>query len=397
MPANQSLSFLLIGNHAVSLTNFRTPLMRQLVADGHRVTAVVPLNDLDAPTIQKVRDTLMQLGVELVPVDLARTGLGPIADIAYMLALRRVIAKVRPDRIMAYAVKPAIYAGLASRMLGHRHYYPMLSGLGYAFTDGGGIKKKAVRMMVSGLLRASFGGANTAIFQNPDDEKLMRAEGILPPATKSAVVSGSGIDRALFAPAPLTEIPGNPAFLMVCRVMIDKGVREFAQAAAMVKQRHPNARFRLLGALDAANPAAIGVDEIRTWTAVDYLGSSDDVRPYLRDCDAFVLPSFYREGIPRSALEALSVGRAIVTTDHPGCRETVVEGENGFLVPVRDAAALANAFERLITAPQLFVRMGERSLELARTRFDVNIVNREMLTIMNMQGPAQPVTSPTAG
>lgn len=397
MPASEQLNFLIIGNHAVSLTNFRTPLMRQLLADGHRVTAVVPLNDLDARTAQKVRDTLSQLGVDLVPVELARTGLSPIADLSYMLALRLVIAKLRPDRIMAYAVKPAIYAGLASRMLGHRHYYPMLSGLGYAFTEGSGIRKKAVRTMVSRLLRASFGAANTVIFQNPDDEKLMRTEGILAPKTRSAVVSGSGVDRALFAPAPLKEIPGNPAFLMVCRVMIDKGVREFAEAAAMVKKRHPNAQFRLLGALDAANPAAIDVGEIKTWTAVDYLGSSDDVRPYLRDCDAFVLPSFYREGIPRSALEALSVGRAIVTTDHPGCRETVVEGENGFLVPVRDAAALASAFERLITAPHLFVRMGERSLELARTRFDVNIVNREMLAIMNIPGAARHVMSPAVG
>lgn len=391
MPATEPLNFLIIGNNALSLINFRAPLMRQLVADGHKVTAVVPLNDIDARDVQKVRDALIQLGIDLVPVELARTGLGPIADMSYMLALRRVIARLRPDRIMAYAVKPAIYAGLASRLLGHRHYYPMLSGLGYAFTEGGGIRKTAVRLTVSQLLKASFGAANTVILQNPDDEKLMRSEGILAPRTRSAVVSGSGIDRTHFAPAPLKEAPHDPAFLMVCRVMIDKGVRVFAEAAAMVKERHPNARFRLLGALDAANPAAIDAGEIKTWTAVDYLGSTDDVRPYLRDCDAFVLPSFYREGIPRSALEALSVGRAIVTTDHPGCRETVVEGENGFLVPIRDAAALASAFERLITAPHLFVTMGEKSLELARTRFDVNIVNRDMLAIMNMPRPRETV------
>lgn len=387
MPANEPLNFLIIGNHAPSLTNFRTPLMRQLVADGHKVTAVVPLNDLDTRAAQKVRDALIQLGVDLIPIDLARTGFGPIGDLSYMLALRRVIKELRPDRVMAYAVKPVIYAGLASRSLGHRHFYPMLSGLGYAFTEGVGIRKRAVRLMVSQLLKASFGAAHTVIFQNPDDEKLMRHEGILGPRTRSAVVSGSGVDRAHFAPVPIGKTPTEPTFLMVCRVMIDKGVREFAEAAAMVKTRHPHTRFRLLGALDPVNPASPDASEIQTWAAVDYLGSSDDVRPHLRDCDAFVLPSFYREGIPRSALEALSIGRAIVTTDHPGCRETVIEGENGFLVPVRDAAALANAFEKLIAEPELFVRMGKRSLELARTRFDVNIVNQDMLDIMNIGRP----------
>jgi glycosyltransferase involved in cell wall biosynthesis len=384
MPPNEPLNFLIIGNHAPSLTNFRTPLMRQLVADGHKVTAVVPLNDLDERAAQTVRDALEQLGVDLIPVDLARTGLGPVRDLSYMLALRRVIARLRPDRIMAYAVKPAIYAGLACRTLGHPHFYPMLAGLGYAFTDGGGARKRMVRVMVSKLLKASFLGAHTVIFQNADDEALMRSEGILSPKTRSAIVSGSGVDRNHFAPAPLEKAPDEPTFLMVCRLMIDKGVREFAEAAAMVKKRHPHARFRLLGALDTANPASPDAGEIETWTAVDYLGSTDDVRPHLRACDAFVLPSFYREGIPRSALEALSIGRTIVTTDHPGCRETVADEENGLLVPVRDAAALAGAFEKLISEPQLFLLMGSKSLELARTRFDVEIVNRDMLTIMNM-------------
>jgi len=152
----------------------------------------------------------------------------------------------------------------------------------------------------------------------------------------------------------------------------------------MVKQRWPNAKFQLLGPLDTANPASPDGAEIEKWTAVEYIGSSQDVRPHLGACDAFVLPSYYREGVPRSILEALSVGRAIITTDHPGCRETVINGENGFLVPVRNSAALAGAIETLLGDPKYFFTMGERSRLLAETKFDVRIVNSEMLSIMDM-------------
>lgn len=389
VPNSSFLRFLIIGNHGPSLINFRTPLMRQIAADGHKVMAVTPLNDLDASTQQKVRDALKRLGVDLHALDLARTGLSPSADFSYLLALRQIIAELEPDRILAYSIKPAIYAGLAARTLRHPHFYPMLSGLGYAFTDGDDLRKTLVRTVASKLLKSSFKGSRAAIFQNSDDEQLLRKTGVLPQRTRSSVVSGSGVDMTHFVPDPLTEAPQQPTFLMVCRIMIDKGVREFAEAAALVKQRYPHAKFQLLGALDTANPASPDAAEIGTWTAIDYLGSTDDVRPYLRACHAFVLPSFYREGVPRSALEALAMGRAVVTTDHPGCREAVIEGENGFKVPVRDSVALAEAFEKLILEPDLFVSMSHQSLNLARTRFDVEIVNRDMLRIMNI-GSATP-------
>lgn len=375
---------MLIGNYAPSLVIFRGPLMRRLVSLGHHVTAITPLDDLTAEKQQKIRDELTAMSVELHPVSLSRAGFGPLEDIAYTVALRRKILALKPDRILAYSMKPVAYAGLAARSLGHRHYYPLYSGLGYAFTDGGGMKKQLVRGVVVQLLKASMKGARAAIFQNPDDEALMRSLKVLATEQPSHVVGGSGVDMQQFEAAPIVTSPHGPSFLMVSRVLVDKGVREFAAAAAIIKKRHPGCRFRLLGMMDRVNPASPDDTEVALWHAVEYLGASDDVRPFLREADVFVLPSFYREGIPRSALEALATGRAVITTDRPGCREAVIEGENGFLVPARDAASLAAAMERFIVDPQLCVKMGARSLKYAQQRFDVDIVNQDILRIMQI-------------
>jgi glycosyltransferase involved in cell wall biosynthesis len=201
-------------------------------------------------------------------------------------------------------------------------------------------------------------------------------------------VGGSGVDLARFASAPLP--PGPPTFLLIARLLRDKGVVEYVEAARRVRKRRPDARFQLLGPLDP-NPAAISRAELEAWVAegaIEYLGETRDVRPYLAKATVYVLPSYYREGLPRSIVEAMAMGRPIITTDAPGCRETTVDGQNGYLVPSRDSAALAAAAMRFADDPALAHAMGRRSRQIAEARFDVNRINAALLAAMRLDVPS---------
>ena len=214
------------------------------------------------------------------------------------------------------------------------------------------------------------------MFQNPDDESFMRANAILPANANSIVVGGSGIDLDQFDQRPLAD---GARFLMVSRLIGDKGVREYGRAAMALKARHPHALFRLVGFFDQS-PDALTEAEVRAMeeAGIEFLGRKDDVRPALADATIFVLPSYFREGTPRSILEALAMGRPVITTDQPGCRETVADGVNGFLIPPRDVDALEGAMEKFILDPALIAQMGARSRELAERKYDVHLVNEQI-------------------
>lgn len=219
-------------------------------------------------------------------------------------------------------------------------------------------------------------------FQNPDDEALFRKLNLLPRAVPSCVVNGSGVDTSEYQLAPLPE---QPRFLLIGRLLGDKGVREYAQAAAVVKAKYPSARFQMVGWIDD-NPDAISQKELDDWIesgTLEFLGKLADVRPAIAECGVYVLPS-YREGTPRTVLEAMAMGRAIITTDAPGCRETVIEGENGYLVPVQDSEALANAMLRCIEHPDDVAAMGAVSRQIAENKYDVHKVNQVMLKEMGI-------------
>ena len=220
-------------------------------------------------------------------------------------------------------------------------------------------------------------------FQNPDDETLFRKFRLLPETVPSFVVNGSGVDVAEYSVAPL---PDKPCFLLIARLLGDKGLREYAQAAQLVKSVYPEAVFRLVGWIDD-NPDAITQRELDQWVdsgLLEFLGRLDDVRPAISGCSVYVLPS-YREGTPRTVLEAMAMGRAVITTDAPGCRETVVDGDNGFLVPVKDINALADAMIKMVDTPGLAASMGERSRRIAEEKYDVHKVNAAMLEGMGIQ------------
>ena len=369
-----------IGGFAPSLITFRGPLLRRMAGLGHQVHALAPAH------IPDVAPQLEAMGVEYHRFPLARRGLNPLADLDTLLHLKQALFRIKPDLVLSYTFKPVVYGSLAARMawVGHpKRVYALVTGLGYAFTEAAGLKRRILFNIAKGMYRAGLRSCDGVLFQNPDDKAFFEQLGVLPPAARTTVVPGSGVDLTEFAPAPL---PKAPVFLCLARLVRDKGVAQFAEAAALLKERHPDAIFRLAGPTEQGGDAvpAAEVDRWREQGALQVLDAVDDVRPLLAAASVYVLPS-YREGVPRSNLEAMAMGRPLVTTDAPGCRETVPSGDNGFLVPSRDAAALAEAMERFILDPALAPAMGAAGRRLAEERFDVNKVNDAMLAFMELE------------
>jgi glycosyltransferase involved in cell wall biosynthesis len=231
-------------------------------------------------------------------------------------------------------------------------------------------------------------------FQNPDDERYFVRSGMVSGRQRRVRINGSGVDLARFAAAPLPD--GPVTFLLIARLIREKGIIEYVEAARLVKARHPGVRVQLLGSLDS-NPTAIAAAEVDSWHKaglIEYLGAVEDVRPILRQAHVSVLPSFYGEGVPRSLIEALSMGRAIVTTDMPGCRETVDRGRNGILVPPRDVGALADAMIRLVESPHELKAMAMAGRAVAEERFDVREVNRVILEAMGLRASSMRIPAP---
>lgn len=361
------MRIVVLGGFAMSLANFRGPLIHELVQRGHEVVAAAP--ELRG----KHADAVTALGARPVSVPLHRAGTNPLRDLASLIALTRLLRRERPELLLAYTLKPVTYGLVAARLAGVPRRAAMITGLGWAFGARAGWRGRVAK----GLLRLALPQAQVVLFQNPDDRDAF-ARLQLVDAARSRVVNGSGVDLERFAPAPLPD--GPVTFLLIARLLADKGIREYVAAAREVRRTHPEARFVLVGMPDP-NPAAIPAAEVEAWRregVVDVRDETDDVRPYLRACHVYVLPS-YREGTPRTVLEAMATGRPIVTTDAPGCRETVEPGRTGLLVPVGDAGAVADAMRSFLDAPERIAAMGAASLALARSKYDVRMVNAAVL------------------
>ncbi|MEM0943197.1 MAG: glycosyltransferase family 4 protein [Pseudomonadota bacterium] len=360
---------LLVGNYGPSITLFYGDLIRRLGELGHQVLCSAPETD------PKVAASLSALGASYHPVALARAGINPLADRAYGRRLTELIRTERPDLLLTYTAKPNIWGGFAAARTGTRAI-AMVNGLGYAFMAGGGAKQWLARQAATWLYARANRHHHRVIFLNPDDRALFLARGMVRDPGKIRMLNGNGVDRAHYARAPL---PDAPVFLMISRLVGDKGVREYGEAAVAVKARHPEARFLLVGFFDA-NPSAVTQAELDRWIAggLEFLGRQDDIRPAMREASVYCLPS-YREGLPRSTLEAMAMGRGVITTDAPGCRETIVSGESGLMVPARDVAALAAAMERLIAEPALRAQFGEAAYLRASELYDVHKVTETLI------------------
>lgn len=362
-----------------SLINFRGPLIKALCGAGLEVHAAAP----ELTSTPLIMEKLNEWGVICHDLHLQRTGLNPISDLLGLFKLLYLIKKIRPDTIMGYTIKPVIYGTLAAWLARVPNRFALITGLGYTFTGETRGKRKLIQVMAKKLYALALGKSKRVFFQNTDDEALFRKLNIIPKKIPSTIVNGSGIDLHQF---PHTTVPeGKIVFLLIARLLGDKGVREYVAAAKIIRNELPETIFQIVGNIDA-NPDSISIEEIKVWQkekVIEYLGRLEDVRPAIKNCSVYVLPS-YREGTPRTVLEAMSMGRAIITTDAPGCRETVIDNENGFLVPVKSIQPLVAAMTKLIENPELIKKMGQRSREIAEEKYDVNKVNDSMLKAMDI-------------
>lgn len=372
----KSKKYLILAGQAESFLNFRGLLIAALQSSGAEVHVAAPELTVGSPLHQ----SLLAKGMVVHSVPMCRTGTNPIADAQTLLALWWLMRRISPDAVLGYTIKPVIYGSLAAWLASVPKRFALITGLGYAF-QGNGDRNK-IQQLVQGLYRLALFRAHKVFFQNPDDLALFRQRGILSRDAQVCVVNGSGVDMDHYAVAPL---PSSISFLLVARLLGDKGIREYINAARVIRGLHPEVVFGLVGAIDL-NPNSVSQRELDSWVIEDvisYYGQLSDVRPAIAESSVFVLPS-YREGTPRSVLEAMSMGRAIITTDAPGCRETVIDGENGFLVPVRSVDGLVEAMKAFIENSELVAQMGQRSREIAEEKYDVHKVNTVMLREMGI-------------
>jgi glycosyltransferase involved in cell wall biosynthesis len=354
-----------ISRCAQTLYRFRSELLRVLRGRGARVTAL-------GASGEGYEDKLRAAGVDFRHVPVSLRGVAPLADAWLFVKLLRLFRRERPTVVHAFTIKPAIYATLAAAGAGVPVRIVTITGLGHAFTTA----RTPLRALVERLYRAALSRATLVFFQNADDRQLFVERGLVDIA-KVRMVPGSGVDLRRFTVQPLPSASGAaPRFLMIGRLLVEKGVREYIVAAKLVRQVRPDANFALIGGSDTRNPSALGVAEIaamRESGDVRWIGELDDVRPAIADSDVVVLPS-YREGLPRALLEGAAMGRALISSDAPGCRDVVREGVNGYRVPVGDGSGLAAAMLRYLERPELIHAHGARGRQIAEEEFDESVV-----------------------
>lgn len=365
---------LIIANKASTLLTFRLDMMKEFQKSAYDVVCCAPDSPVD------FESKLAAFGISYKRVPMERNGMNPFADLKSFYALYQLILKLRPDKIFAYTAKPVIYGGLAAQLAGNTEFYPMICGLGSAFRTAN-IKTKLVKFILSAEYKLALKCCKRVMFQNHDDAgefvkaRIVREE-------QCCFTCGSGVNCKQFT---LSPFPENISFIMIARLIGDKGVREYLQACKKVKQSNPTVRFLLIGPFDT-NPSAITPEELQPYIddeSVEYKGEQADVRPYLMESSVFVLPS-YHEGTPKSTLEAMAMGRPVITTDAPGCKETVKDSRNGFLVPVKNSNAIADKMQWFIEHSEAILSMGIESRRIAVEVFDVQKVNKAIMQIMKI-------------
>lgn len=366
----------LVANSTWNIVNFREGLIGAVREAGYEPVVIAP----DDPG---AKDRMAALGAERYEVRLDRGGLNPFADLRLLLSYRKLLGELRPAAFLGFTIKPNIYGTLAAKSL-KIPAIPNVSGLGTAFIGGGPLER-----IVAGLYRVAFRGLRSVFFQNPDDQALFIERRIIR-ADQAKLIPGSGIDLDRYRPVPIPDGPFT--FLLIARLLGDKGVREYVAAAKLLRPTMPGVRFQLLGPLDEQNRTAIARAELDEWVAdgsIEYLGPAEDIRPAIAQASAVVLPS-YREGMPRSLLEAAAMGRPLVATDVPGCRHLVDEGVTGFLCEAKNAASLANALQKMIHAsPAERQAMGETARKRVQAEFSESLVIRAYLDALEQVGAAR--------
>ena len=363
------------GSLAESLINFRGSLLKKMVENGNDVFTCAPNASAD------IQAKLKALGVKYRNIPIDRVGLNPGKDTYTVFKLISLFREIKPDAILCYTIKPVLYGSFVGRMVGIPQVFSMITGLGYTFSSGG-LKERFINVLVRLFYKLSLFGNTRIFFQNPDDRDLFQKLGLINQSEKAVLINGSGVDVNYFHLAPFPRVI---SFLLIARLLKDKGILEYIEAIKIVQKKYSEVKFRLVGWIDKGS-TGISQHDLDLWIqdgTVEYLGKLDDVRTAIADTSIYLLPS-YREGTPRTVLEAMSMGRPIITTDAPGCRETVTHGRNGFLVPIRDSVALAEAMEQFVRNPDLIKKMGNESRKIAEDKYDVRKVNEVIMNAMNL-------------
>ena len=371
------MHIVLLGNTSRGVVNFWSVLVESLCAAGCRVTVFAPEGDADADA------AIRAAGATLRHYPLDRKGLNPVRDMATVTSLYRLFRREKPDTLFCYTIKPVIYGCLAARFAGVRRRFATITGLGYMFEADSAVKK--ILMYLAALLyRLALLGAAAVFFQNREDKEVFETTGIVGSEHRVELTRGTGVHITHFAPVPLP--PGSPVFLLIGRLLEAKGLYEYAQAARILKKRHPDVRFQLLGPPERGL-GSVPLENVREWERegiIEYLGETGDVRPYIAAASVIVLPS-WREGTPCSVMEGMSMGRPAVVTDAPGCREVVFSGINGYMTPLRDPQALAEAMERFILHPEEISSMGAASRRIAVEEFDARKAAAHIMRVMGLR------------
>ena len=379
------MTILILASYSGSVLKFRGDLIKALQDKGFEIHIAAP--DFDRHYAEA--KALTNLGYILHDLPMQRTGTNPLKDAVTFSSLFLIMKKVRPSHIIGYTIKPVIYGILAAWVARIPNRYALITGLGYAFqqVEETGNRSK-LQKLIHELYKQALSRATKVFFQNPDDLNLFKKLRLISSSTPTAVVNGSGVDLSEYEVVPFPTTPNNTLrlnFLLIARLLGDKGVREYAEAAKIINVKYPQTQFDLVGWIDD-NPDSIEQQELDQWVEegiINFWGKLTDVKPAIAASSVYVLPS-YREGTPRTVLEAMAMGRPIITADAPGCRETVFNEVNGFLVPVKSVDGLVEAMEKFILDPSLIETMGKASRKIAESKFDVHAVNNFMLEEMGL-------------
>lgn len=369
------MKILVLSSHTPSLFWFRMEMMQTFRELGHTVVAAAQESELQWSS------RFAAYGIEYRQIYVERNGINPLNDFRTLKEIKILLKTEQPDRIFIYQAKTIIYGAMAASASNITEVYALVAGLGSVFR-GDGLKSKIIAKIMELQYRMAFSRSQKVIFQNDDDRDVLLSKKILNP-NQVEKINGSGVNLDLFKPVSL---PDETAFLFIGRLIRDKGLMEYLEACRVIKQKYPDVECLLVGPFDS-NPSALKKEELDIYIqdgVIDYFGEQEDVKPYIARCSTFVLPS-YHEGTPKTVLEAMAMGRAIITSDAPGCRETVVDGENGFLVETKNIEALVDRMEHLILHPELNKMMGEFGLKMVQEKFDVKKVNAEIVRILNLK------------
>lgn len=363
-----------LSSHTSSLFWFRMDMMKDFIENGHIVIA------LGSEPETKWKEKFEEYNIDYRQLYVERNGMNPLKDLKTLRFLYTFMKKERPDKVFAYQAKTVVYGSIAAKLTGVSEVYPLIAGLGSIFR-GEGFKNKIVKTIMKMEYWVACKCSKKVFFQNQDDKNEFIQNGLVKDK-KTVIINGSGVDLEKFKP---TQLPEEPAFLYIGRLIKDKGIMEYLEACKEIKDKFPKVRCLLVGPFDS-NPSALKPDELKPYIengVIEYFGEQTDVRPFISQCSTYVLPS-YHEGTPKTVLEAMAMGRSIITSDAPGCRETVIEGLNGFLVEVKNIKGLTKKMEYLISNREICKKMGRESEKIAREKYDVKVVNQSIIQTMGL-------------